>query len=214
MRQFQTNHRSYVPYQSHIIWRDNLTYNARRRSPGGSPVTAGTNGGSIDSTSTYHTIISSQSLSILPAKPKIFHGRDSELQHIVEQLTRTSAYIAILGAGGIGKTSLARAVLHDLGICKKYEHRVFVACDSATTSVELAAVVGSNAGLEPGQDLTKTVVQHFSNAPPCLLVLDNLESTWEKPESRGAVEEFLSLLTGVPQLALMVSHLGISFVLQ
>ncbi|KAJ7131136.1 hypothetical protein C8R44DRAFT_55600 [Mycena epipterygia] len=151
---------------------------------------------------------SSNSLSLLPAKPKIFHGREEQLEEIVVSLTQQSAHIAILGAGGIGKTSLSRAALHHPDVSAKYEHRFFVAADSATTSIELAALTGSHLGLKPGKDLTKAVVRYLSTSPPCLLVLDNLETPWEPLESRGGVEEFLSLLTGIPHLALIITMRG------
>ncbi|KAJ7443292.1 P-loop containing nucleoside triphosphate hydrolase protein, partial [Mycena latifolia] len=145
----------------------------------------------------------------LPAKPKIFHGRESELHEIVQNFSNKEApRVAILGAGGIGKTSLAKAALHHPGISANYETKLFVACDSATTRIELAALVGSNIGLKPGTDLTKSVVQHFASGPPCLLVLDNLETSWEPIESRGGVEEFLSLLSEVSHLALIITMRG------
>ncbi|KAJ7103918.1 hypothetical protein C8R44DRAFT_858957, partial [Mycena epipterygia] len=142
------------------------------------------------------------------SSPKIFHGRQAELEDIVTSLTQQSAHIAILGAGGMGKTSLARAALHHPSIAAKYEHRFFVATDSATTSIELAALTGSHLGLKPGTDLTKAVVQFLSRGPPCLLVLDNLETPWEPLKSRGGVEEFLSLLTDIPHLALIITMRG------
>ena len=147
----------------------------------------------------------SSSLSMLPATPKIFHGRDLELLHIVKQLTEGSARIAILGAGGIGKTSLAKAALHQPDIVAKYGYRFFVAADSAITSIELAALIGSHLGVKPGNDLRKSVVQFLSRSPSCLLVLDNLETLWEPVDSRAEVEEFLSLLTDVSHLSLVVS---------
>ncbi|KAJ7906647.1 hypothetical protein B0H13DRAFT_1463427, partial [Mycena leptocephala] len=41
-----------------------------------------------------------------------------------------------------------------------------------------------------------------------LLILDNLETLWEPVESRGKIEEFLSLLTGVNHLALVITMRG------
>ncbi|KAJ7100462.1 hypothetical protein C8R44DRAFT_747510 [Mycena epipterygia] len=151
---------------------------------------------------------SSGSISMLPAQPKIFHGRQSELEDIVTSLIQKSSHIAILGPGGIGKTSLARAALHHPEVAAKYEHRFFVSTDSAMTSIELAALTGSHLGLKPGKDLTKAVVQFLSRGPPCLLVLDNLETSWEPLESCSGVEEFLSLLTDIPHLALMITMRG------
>ncbi|KAJ7137053.1 hypothetical protein C8R44DRAFT_948811 [Mycena epipterygia] len=162
----------------------------------------------ISNVSDGTTSDSSNSFSMLPGRPKIFHGRDMELHDIVHKLNSEPARIAILGGGGIGKTSLAKAALHNPDITTKFEHRFFVAADSATTSIELAALIGSHLGLKPGQDLTKPVVQYLSRGPLSLLVLDNLETTWEPLQSRAGVEEFLSLLTDVKHLALIITMRG------
>ncbi|KAJ7823178.1 P-loop containing nucleoside triphosphate hydrolase protein, partial [Mycena leptocephala] len=145
----------------------------------------------------------------LPSEPKIFHGRESELADILCLFGQGSPRIAILGGGGMGKTSLARAVIHHPEIAGRYEQqRFFVACDSAATQVELAGLIGTHLGLKPGKDLTHPVIQHFTNSSHSLLILDNLETLWEPMESRANIEEFLSLLTGVEHLALVITMRG------
>ncbi|KAJ7790132.1 hypothetical protein B0H14DRAFT_3161543 [Mycena olivaceomarginata] len=57
------------------------------------------------------------------SSPKIFYGRESELDHIMKMIAQQPARIAILGGGGMGKTSLARAVLHHPETSAKFEHR-------------------------------------------------------------------------------------------
>jgi hypothetical protein len=151
-----------------------------------------------------HFLESSTSFSMLPSKPKILHGRESEVENIMKMLSQASPRIAILGGGGMGKTSLAKAVLHHTDTSDKFQCRFFVSAESATTSIELAALIGLHIGLNPGKDLTRPVVQYFSQKPPSLLILDNLETVWEPIQSRGGIEEFLSLLTEVEHLALMV----------
>ncbi|KAJ7464101.1 hypothetical protein FB451DRAFT_1179941 [Mycena latifolia] len=151
---------------------------------------------------------SSESFSMLPAKPKIFHGREYELNEIIKILAQESPRIAILGGGGMGKTTLARAVLHHPETSTRFENRFFVTAESATTAIELAAQIGLHFGLKSAKDLTKPVVQYFSKQPPCLLVLDNLETTWEPVQSRGQVENFLALLADVPHLALIITVRG------
>ncbi|KAJ7890106.1 hypothetical protein B0H14DRAFT_2336497 [Mycena olivaceomarginata] len=145
---------------------------------------------------------------MLPSRPKIFHGRELELQEIVTNLTLGSARIAILGPGGIGKTSLAWAALHHPEVTAKYAHQIFVAADLVTDKVGLVTLIASHIGLHPTPYLTKQIVQYFSECSSVLLVLDNLETAWEPMSSRGEVEGFLSLLTDVGHLALVITMRG------
>ncbi|KAJ7042303.1 P-loop containing nucleoside triphosphate hydrolase protein [Mycena alexandri] len=146
---------------------------------------------------------------MLPAEPKIFHGRDSELADILDLFRQVTPRIAILGAGGIGKTSLARIVVHYEEVTNKYHgNRFFVTCDTASSKPELAGLIGAHLGLKPGEDLTQAVLKHFSSGPPTLLILDNLETVWEPTKSRKEIEEFLSLLTDINSLALVITMRG------
>ncbi|KAJ7744584.1 hypothetical protein B0H16DRAFT_1322090 [Mycena metata] len=109
----------------------------------------------------------------------------------------------------MGKTSLARIVVHHEEVTTKYHRNsFFVNCDTASSKPELAGLIGAHLGLKPSKDLTRTVLQHFSNTPPSLLILDNLETVWEAVEARGDIEDFLSLLTDIKDLALVVCEKG------
>ncbi|KAJ7203918.1 P-loop containing nucleoside triphosphate hydrolase protein, partial [Mycena rebaudengoi] len=151
---------------------------------------------------------SSGSFGLLPPSPQIFHGREEELQDVVNILIQDSAHIAILGTGGMGKTSLATAALHNPQVEAKYSHRYFVPCHSSPTCTELVATIADHIGMEKGSNMAKKIAHYFSQAPPSLLVLDNLETPWENPASCSEVEEFLCLLTDVPHLGLMVTMRG------
>ncbi|KAJ7873211.1 P-loop containing nucleoside triphosphate hydrolase protein, partial [Mycena leptocephala] len=144
----------------------------------------------------------------LPSSPQIFHGRESELHDVVKILIQDSARISILGTGGMGKTSLATAALHDVQVEAKYLYRYFVPCHSTPTCAELVSTIAAHVGVEKGCELAKKVQMHFMHTAPSLLVLDNLETPWEPTSSRSEVEELLSFLTDVPQLGLMITLRG------
>ncbi|KAJ7466358.1 hypothetical protein FB451DRAFT_1260710 [Mycena latifolia] len=152
---------------------------------------------------------SSNSFSLLPPEPKIFHGRDSELSAILRAFDQEVPRIAILGAGGMGKTSLSRAVLHHTELISRYQqHRLFIPCDTVSTSIQLAGLIGAHIGLKQGNDLTRPVIHHFLTGSPAVVILDNLETLWEPVESRADVEKFMGLLTDVKHLALIITMRG------
>ncbi|KAJ7125432.1 P-loop containing nucleoside triphosphate hydrolase protein, partial [Mycena filopes] len=146
---------------------------------------------------------------MLPASTQIFHGRESELADILKLFNQGNPHIVILGAGGMGKTSLAKAVIHEDTIAGRYtQYRFFIPCDKAGSEVELATLIGAHLGLKARRDMIRVVLQHLSQIPPSLLVLDNLETLWEPVELRKEIEEFLSLLTDITTLSLMVTMRG------
>lgn len=116
------------------------------------------------------------------------------------------ARIAILGPGGMGKSSLALLTLHNFQIITKFgQHRYFIACDSATSGTDLISLITNYFGLSKDVKMHTAIVRYFSSIQePILLILDNLETPWEPSQHRPVVEEFLSLLTALNHLHLIV----------
>lgn len=142
-------------------------------------------------------------LQMLPPVSQIFHGREAELEDVLDCLKQDSPRIAILGPGGIGKTCLAIAALHDPRTVENYQHRYFISCHSSRSYTELVANLAVHLRLER-KSTSKILIQHLSASPPTLLVLDNFETPWETPETRSDVERFLSMLANIHHLALLV----------
>ncbi|KAJ7048862.1 P-loop containing nucleoside triphosphate hydrolase protein, partial [Mycena amicta] len=156
---------------------------------------------------------SSTSLSLLPSSPQIFHGRDAELSTCVGALCASEpAQLAILGPGGMGKTSLSLSVIHHQSVEAFFGvHRYFIPLNGTSSAADMVAKIAGHFDITHQQP-EKAVLRRLGEIgarAPVLVVLDNLEDCWEPSTSRAKVEDFLSLLTDVPQLHLVVTLRGV-----
>ena len=147
--------------------------------------------------------------------PQVFFGRDAELAQIVDMITANigshPARIAILGLGGYGKTSLARAVLTTKQIKDHFGGaRYFVPCESITSSGALLTELGKTLGvLKGGTDDLWSHIRLMLTSKDSIICFDNFESLWDQHiEMKHSVEEFLSSVTALPHVTVLITMRG------
>lgn len=144
-----------------------------------------------------------------PAPPDIFYGRDELVLTIAQLLVGNEQQrIAILGGGGLGKTSIALHIMHHIYAVQRYsEHRLFIGCDAVTSADTLALRILQimHAAIPSTGSPVDALHPVLSTAPQTLIVLDNFESIWDVPGDREAIRGLLQTIANVKTTSLIIT---------
>ncbi|KAG8944544.1 hypothetical protein FRC03_002050 [Tulasnella sp. 419] len=145
----------------------------------------------------------------MPACPKIF-GRDEYIAMTVSIImSNTSVRLAILGPGGMGKTSAALCIVHDAQAVSRFgKNIIWVPCEQATSVNLLTELLGKNL-LPPASSssdrLGEIIAKLKGSGELYMLLLDNFETPWDIPGQQSQVGDILALLASIPTVSFIVT---------
>ncbi|KAG6919352.1 hypothetical protein DXG01_006900 [Tephrocybe rancida] len=128
----------------------------------------------------------------LPVRPKIFVGRDDLVKNTVLSLVGCQ-HVALIGPGGMGKSSIARAVLNDEALSVKFqERRFFVRFDdldpAQITFGTFLDRVGRAMAISTLANIHSLITKALSTSET-LLVLDNAETFLDAAVDAGRIAD-------------------------
>ncbi|WP_437872976.1 tetratricopeptide repeat protein [Sorangium sp. So ce363] len=135
-------------------------------------------------------------------------GRGPVVDAIVAALVREPpGRVLLLGAAGVGKSTVSLAVLHRPEVVARFgERRFFARLDAAPDAESAAVALAGALRVTSGPDRWQRALSVLA-AGPAVLVLDNLETPWDGDDQSGT-EALLAELAAVPGLSLVASVRG------
>ncbi|KAJ7578773.1 hypothetical protein C8J56DRAFT_1170082 [Mycena floridula] len=151
----------------------------------------------------------------MPAANNRLFGRDNDIQEIVRILTMEPASnskrvrFALLGAGGQGKTELALKVMAHPAIkqCYSKKNGIWVPCEKASSPELLLDVLCTSlAIIKDTHNTIQDILDELEEtSEPIILLLDNFETPWNAPGTRGEVEQILQDIAQFSHVALFIT---------
>lgn len=147
----------------------------------------------------------------MPEKPRHYHRHDSIVADVACLLTsEDKARVCILGPGGMGKTSVALAVMESEAVGNKfrYENRFWVPCIGATSPSLLLQILYRSLRItrDTGNSLADICSELKASTDPRVILLDNFETPWNPRQGHQRdVEAILRSLSTLPHISVLVT---------
>ncbi|KAG6853780.1 hypothetical protein C0991_001491 [Blastosporella zonata] len=144
----------------------------------------------------------------LPVRPKIFVGRDDLVRSTIQSLFEYRD-VALIGPGGMGKSSIARAVLNDEVLAAKFqERRFFVRFDDMDAAqITFGTFLDRIARALGFRTLANThnLIAKALSTSETLLVLDNAETFLDAAVDAGRIADAIDGFGARPNVALLLT---------
>ncbi|KAF7355968.1 hypothetical protein MVEN_00926200 [Mycena venus] len=157
-----------------------------------------------------HAAPSTATIQEMPTKRKIFYGRDSFVNDITSLLTNEAASrVCITGPGGMGKTSLALAVMESDVVNQIFrkEYRFWVPCVEAKSVDILRRILYTQLRIttESYDTLEPLIRELNASQDRRILLLDNFETAWLSGHDQDKVGDILARLAKLPHITILVT---------
>ncbi|KAG8921473.1 hypothetical protein FRC02_000220 [Tulasnella sp. 418] len=148
----------------------------------------------------------------MPPNPNIF-GRQEYIEMAVKLLQSTiGAKVAILGPGGMGKTSVALKIIYHALVVERYgDYRCWIPCEQATSVplfVELVAKSLKLPGSSSNDRLADIIAFLRSSKVLYILLFDNFETPWDIEGQQSNVAEVLATIASIPSVSFIITMRG------
>ncbi|THU76800.1 TPR-like protein [Dendrothele bispora CBS 962.96] len=151
--------------------------------------------------------------SATPAAPIVFKGREGLVKQGVNILYQQSPrFLAIVGAGGMGKTSLALHIIKSNLVQEKFQERCyFIPCEifEDAESLVQGLIHVMKLTMQENKSKHEVLFDHLGAAQgDLLIVFDNFETPWNHGDSRTAVQNVLEKIAQYEKVFLIVTMRG------
>lgn len=120
--------------------------------------------------------------------------------------------MCLLGAGGMGKTSVSLAVIERPVIRHRFPggNCVWVPCIEATSAALLLDILYIQLQVPGDKQVTlEKIITHLNaSTQQCLLLLDNFETPWNAPGTQKQIEDMLRQLAELNHIAIFITMRG------